>query len=394
MTETRELRTVMAAAEQAANAGDYAAAEPLLREAALLQEASLGPLHPDLANTLNNLAVVCELTGKMADAEQFYRRAYAVASTALAPDDELRATSERNLRDFCEARGLPLQLPKQPPVPSMEPAPVAASAPVSLERSAAVTSPPPASRTPAAPKPPTAAPPPPNPKPPAIPTAPAVSQSPVVSPPVVSPVRAVEQGSRNPARPIPVGLMALASLILVTILAAYFWVRSDAPESSPTASATPAAPATAPTQPPPAAVTPAPAPPAAPTASSSPVVAEPKRPAPRAAPTLAAPAVVEAQLCRTLSRGGTWRCAPADSPVSQGRLFFYTRLTAAGGTTVHHRWYRGDRLIQAVELKIQPNAQGYRTYSQNTVNAQSGDWRVELAAANGAILHEVRFVVK
>ena len=394
MTETRELRTVMAAAEQAANAGDYAAAEPLLREAALLQEASLGPLHPDLANTLNNLAVVCELTGKMADAEQFYRRAYAVASRALAPDDELRATSERNLRDFCEARGLPLQLPKQPPVPSMEQAPVAASAPASTERPAAVASLPTAApKAPSAPKPPTAASPPSNPQPPAIPTAPAVSQSPVVSPPADSPAKVVEQVSRNPARPIPVGLMALASLILVTILAAYFWVRSDAPERSPTASATPAAPATTPTPPPPAAVTPAPAPPAAPTASSSPV-AEPKRPAPRAALTLAAPAVVEAQLCRTLSRGDTWRCAPANSPVSQGRLFFYTRLKAAGGTTVHHRWYRGDRLIQAVELKIQPNAQGYRTYSQNTVNAQSGDWRVELAAANGAILHEVRFVVK
>jgi hypothetical protein len=331
----------------------------------------------------------------MADAEQFYRRAYAVASRALAPDDELRATSERNLRDFCEARGLPLQLPKQTPVPSMQHAPVAASAPVSTERTAAAPSPPPAapSPPPAAPKPPTAAPLFANPKPLAIPTAPAVSQSSVVSPPAVSPAKVVEQVSRNPARPIPVGLMALASLILVTILAAYFWVRADAPERSPTASATPSVPATAPTSPPPAAVTPAPAPPTAPTASSSPV-AEPKRPAPRAAPTLAAPAVVEAQLCRTLSRGGTWRCAPANSPVSQGRLFFYTRLKAAGGITVHHRWYRGNRLVQAVELKIQPNAQGYRTYSQNTVNAESGDWRVELAAANGAILHEVRFVVK
>ncbi len=61
----------MSEAEQAANAGDYATAEPLLREAALLQEAALGPLHPDLANTLNNLAVVCELTDKMADAEQY-----------------------------------------------------------------------------------------------------------------------------------------------------------------------------------------------------------------------------------------------------------------------------------------------------------------------------------
>ena len=34
----------------------------LLRQAARLQEASLGPRHPDLANTLNNLGIVCEIT--------------------------------------------------------------------------------------------------------------------------------------------------------------------------------------------------------------------------------------------------------------------------------------------------------------------------------------------
>ena len=75
MPETREPRSVIDAAEQAAAAGDYASAEQLLREAALLQEASLGPLHPDLANTLNNLGVVCEITEKPVDAEHFFRRA-------------------------------------------------------------------------------------------------------------------------------------------------------------------------------------------------------------------------------------------------------------------------------------------------------------------------------
>ena len=69
MPDTREPRSVIDAAEQAAAAGDYASAEQLLREAALLQEASLGPLHPDLANTLNNLGVVCEITEKPVDAE-------------------------------------------------------------------------------------------------------------------------------------------------------------------------------------------------------------------------------------------------------------------------------------------------------------------------------------
>ena len=58
MSDTREFHSVVHAAEQAAAAGDYKSAEELLHAAALLQEASLGPLHPDLANTLNNLGVV------------------------------------------------------------------------------------------------------------------------------------------------------------------------------------------------------------------------------------------------------------------------------------------------------------------------------------------------
>src|ERR1700737_4052329 len=108
MPETRELRTVLDAAEQAAAAGDYAAAEDLLREAAILQEARLGPLHPDLANTLNNLGIVCEITNKPADAEVCYRRGHAIATAVLEPDHPFVATSRKNLKDFCEALGKPL----------------------------------------------------------------------------------------------------------------------------------------------------------------------------------------------------------------------------------------------------------------------------------------------
>ena len=105
MPERRDLRSVLDAAEQAAAAGDYASAEQLLREAASLQEASLGPLHPDLANTLNNLGVVCEMTEKPVDAEQCFRRACAIATEVLRPDHPFVATSRKNLEDFCEARG-------------------------------------------------------------------------------------------------------------------------------------------------------------------------------------------------------------------------------------------------------------------------------------------------
>ena len=58
MPEPREARSIVEEAEQAAAAGNYASAEDLLRQAAALQEQTLGAQHPDLANTLNNLGVV------------------------------------------------------------------------------------------------------------------------------------------------------------------------------------------------------------------------------------------------------------------------------------------------------------------------------------------------
>jgi len=105
MADTAEAQRILAAAEHAAADGDYASAERLLREAASLQERTLGPAHPDLANTLNNLGVVCERAGKDDDAEQCYRRAYSIATTAFASDHPFVATSRKNLEEFCAARG-------------------------------------------------------------------------------------------------------------------------------------------------------------------------------------------------------------------------------------------------------------------------------------------------
>src|SRR5258705_9886877 len=107
MPEAHELRSVIEAADQAASGGDYVTAELKLREAAALQEAELGPFHADLANTLNNLGVIYERANSPAEAELCYRRAYAIATTALAPSHPFVATSRKNLEDFCNARGRP-----------------------------------------------------------------------------------------------------------------------------------------------------------------------------------------------------------------------------------------------------------------------------------------------
>jgi hypothetical protein len=96
-------------AERAASTGDLLSAEELLRSAAQLQEAELGPLHPDLANTLNNLAIITEKEGRPREAETFYRRAVEVASASFPPDDPTVAASRQNLEDFCLAHGLPIE---------------------------------------------------------------------------------------------------------------------------------------------------------------------------------------------------------------------------------------------------------------------------------------------
>jgi hypothetical protein len=111
MTEQSNARHLLDQAESAKAAGDFASADLLLRSAARIQEEELGPLHPDLANTLNNLAVVAEMTGRSGEAERLYRRGAAIAAAALPPDHPMVVASRQNLEDFCRARGLSIEVP-------------------------------------------------------------------------------------------------------------------------------------------------------------------------------------------------------------------------------------------------------------------------------------------
>ena len=106
MAEERNAKHLIEQAERAAIAGDLAAADELLRAAARIQEAELGPVHPDLTSTLNNLAIVAEKAGRLGDAETFYRRAAAIASASLPPGHPTVADTRKNLEDFCRERGL------------------------------------------------------------------------------------------------------------------------------------------------------------------------------------------------------------------------------------------------------------------------------------------------
>jgi hypothetical protein len=349
MPDTRELRSVVDAAEQAAATGDYASAEQFLREAARRQEAQLGPLHPDLANTLNNLGVVCEITDKPADAELCYRRAYAIATAALEPGHPFVATSGKNLRAFCEARGKSGEAPIPPLATATEPEP-----------------------------PPT------------------VSEHPQVTRPPNAESRPFVL--RTLSRPLAIGAVGACGLVFLVLIAGWLWFgASGRPEFSPGSAGLSPPVSPAPT-PGPVRVEPPAVPRETATNGSGAARVQERRTAASAPP----PGVADAQICRDLStaasRGssGDWRCDRPSLPVAPGLLFFYTRVKSATDTTIQHRWYWGDQLRQVVELQVRASpTEGYRTFSRNTIDTLSGgDWRVELRTKDGILLHEERFVVR
>ena len=79
------------------NQGRYAEAEPLYKRALAIREKALGPDHPDVALSLNNLAFLYDKQGRYADAEPLYKRSLAISEKALGPDHPDVATSLNNL---------------------------------------------------------------------------------------------------------------------------------------------------------------------------------------------------------------------------------------------------------------------------------------------------------
>ncbi|MEM6783578.1 MAG: tetratricopeptide repeat protein, partial [Bacteroidota bacterium] len=85
--------------------GDYAGARPLLERALAIRETALGPGHPRVATSLNNLAGLLEATGDYVGARPLYERALAIRETALGPGHPRVATSLNNLAGLLEATG-------------------------------------------------------------------------------------------------------------------------------------------------------------------------------------------------------------------------------------------------------------------------------------------------
>ncbi len=79
------------------NQGRYAEAEPLYMRARVIQEKVLGPDHPEVANSLNGLALVYWNQGRYAEAEPLFTRAIAIWENEFGPDHPRVAHSLNNL---------------------------------------------------------------------------------------------------------------------------------------------------------------------------------------------------------------------------------------------------------------------------------------------------------
>jgi tetratricopeptide (TPR) repeat protein len=85
--------------------GKYAEAEPPCQRALAILEKALGPEHPLVAASLNNLAGLYHAQGKYAEADPLYLRALALREKVLGPHDPDMATSLNNLGALYRAEG-------------------------------------------------------------------------------------------------------------------------------------------------------------------------------------------------------------------------------------------------------------------------------------------------
>ena len=85
--------------------GRYAEAEPLYKRGLAITEKALGPDHPDVGTSLNNLAVLYQRQGRYAEAEPLYKRGLAIREKALGPDHPDVGTSLNNLAALYHAQG-------------------------------------------------------------------------------------------------------------------------------------------------------------------------------------------------------------------------------------------------------------------------------------------------
>jgi len=84
-------------AEKLYRAGKYDRAVIIAQKALQVAEQNVGPDHPDVAVSLNNLALLYKTQGDYAKAEPLYKRSLAILEKTLGPDHPKVATCLENL---------------------------------------------------------------------------------------------------------------------------------------------------------------------------------------------------------------------------------------------------------------------------------------------------------
>ena len=85
--------------------GKYAEAIEIAKRSLALAEKQLGPDHPDVGQSLNNLALLYDKQGRYGEAEPLYKRSLALSEKALGPDHPAVGTSLNNLAGLYESQG-------------------------------------------------------------------------------------------------------------------------------------------------------------------------------------------------------------------------------------------------------------------------------------------------
>ena len=85
--------------------GRYDRAVVVAKKALQVAEQAVGPNHPSVATSLNNLAGLYTAQGQYAQAEPLYKRSLAILEKALGPDHPNVATSLDNMAELYKKTG-------------------------------------------------------------------------------------------------------------------------------------------------------------------------------------------------------------------------------------------------------------------------------------------------
>src|SRR5207248_11037259 len=119
--------------------------------------------------------------------------------------------------------------------------------------------------------------------------------------------------------------------------------------------------------------------------------ARPARPPGPAAAPAAAAGVTEAVVAKTVVARQA-QDTGSTLPVGVGQVVCWTKVSGAGGTSLHHVWFHGDTQVGDVELQV--GGSPWRTWSKKSVPADwTGAWHVEVRDAAGAVLKRLDFTV-